>query len=152
MQRRESSKLRYIRILVGITAAFSIGACQQGFEASMDPLPDDPTEEVYDPTLNKPETDALAAQFSEPTYTANEQTTTASFSSPIQIAGSWSQICVGSIYALGLKGDGSLFAWGNNQYGQLGQSDLTMRSSPVQIAGVWKRIATTNNSAYGFKK
>tara|TARA_B100001250_G_scaffold407875_1_gene429373 strand:+ start:169 stop:1383 length:1215 start_codon:yes stop_codon:yes gene_type:complete len=33
------------------------------------------------------------------------------------------------------KTDGTLWMWGNNQRGQLGQNSLTQRSSPVQIPG-----------------
>ncbi|MEK7357521.1 MAG: murein L,D-transpeptidase catalytic domain family protein [Bdellovibrionota bacterium] len=64
---------RLSRLLLSFVAAFSVIACQQGFEASMTSLPDDPTEENYDPTLNKPETDALASLFKEPTYTTAEK-------------------------------------------------------------------------------
>ena len=32
-----------------------------------------------------------------------------------------------------IKTDGTLWGWGNNQYGQLGQGDVSILSSPVQI-------------------
>jgi alpha-tubulin suppressor-like RCC1 family protein len=36
-----------------------------------------------------------------------------------------------------IKTDGTLWAWGHNSYGVLGQNDRTQRSSPVQIPGTW---------------
>jgi len=65
-------------------------------------------------------------------------------SSPIQTISSgtnWKQIylcdpsAIGS-YAIGVKSDGTLWTWGTNNYGQLGDGTNTSRSSPVQtIAG-----------------
>ena len=36
---------------------------------------------------------------------------------------------------MALKTDGTLWAWGNNEYGILGVSDSDKRSSPTQIPG-----------------
>ena len=42
---------------------------------------------------------------------------------------------------LATKTDGTLWAWGQNGYGQLGQNDTNKRSSPVQIPGTtWNEI------------
>lgn len=42
-------------------------------------------------------------------------------------------------FTLAIKTDGTLWSWGQNDYGQLGISDTTNRSSPVQITGTnWK--------------
>lgn len=40
----------------------------------------------------------------------------------------------GSYYAI--KDDGTILAWGNNQYGQLGDGTTTNRSRPVQVLGL----------------
>ena len=58
-------------------------------------------------------------------------------SSPIQtISGgtNWKQISIGSNFttSAALKTDGTLWSWGENQYGTLGANDRTRRSSPIQ--------------------
>ena len=59
------------------------------------------------------------------------------YSSPVQIPGTdWVSVSVASgNYALGTKTDGTLWAWGSNTYGMLGQNSRTWYSSPVQIPG-----------------
>ena len=70
-------------------------------------------------------------------------------SSPTQIGteSNWTQVATTiftrSVYAL--RSDGSLFAWGDNFYGQLGQSDSgsTARSSPTQIGtSSWTSVSS----------
>jgi alpha-tubulin suppressor-like RCC1 family protein len=41
-----------------------------------------------------------------------------------------------------IKTNGTLWAWGQNNTGQLGQSDVVPRSSPVQVGALatWLRI------------
>ena len=36
-----------------------------------------------------------------------------------------------------IKTDGTLWFWGQNGYGYLGQNNRTFYSSPVQIPGTW---------------
>jgi len=52
------------------------------------------------------------------------------------------KISVGFDHTLLLKPDGTLWAWGNNQFGQLGDSSTENRSTPVQIGKNkdWKDI------------
>jgi len=45
-------------------------------------------------------------------------------------------IAVGAFHNLALKEDGSLWAWGNNEYGQLGTGDTQPRSQPVLVNGL----------------
>jgi alpha-tubulin suppressor-like RCC1 family protein len=48
-------------------------------------------------------------------------------------------------YSLATKTDGTLWAWGSNTNGQLGQSNQTYCSSPVQIPGTtWSVISAGN--------
>ena len=59
-------------------------------------------------------------------------------SSPIQIPGTnWALITLGhfndSHYSQAVKTDGTLWAWGYNPYGTLGQNNTTAYSSPIQI-------------------
>lgn len=61
--------------------------------------------------------------------------TTVNKSSPIQtIAGgtNWSSVALGYNFRGGIKTDGTLWMWGNNLSGQLGDNTTTNRSSPVQ--------------------
>tara|TARA_B100000131_G_scaffold156592_1_gene151947 strand:- start:47 stop:1213 length:1167 start_codon:yes stop_codon:yes gene_type:complete len=55
-------------------------------------------------------------------------------SSPTQIPGTWSDFAAGGV-GLGLKPDGTIWAWGNNQGGPLGQNEpgTSQYSSPTQI-------------------
>lgn len=67
---------------------------------------------------------------------------TDSRSSPIQVGAltDWSNVKIVNRgkFTLALKADQSLWAWGDNQNGQLGLEDTNPRSSPVQIgSGTW---------------
>ena len=58
------------------------------------------------------------------------------FTSPRQIPGStWSLVESGPNCSMAIKVDGTLWGWGTNNNGQLGQNDKTKYSSPVQIPG-----------------
>jgi hypothetical protein len=45
-------------------------------------------------------------------------------------------IAAGYYHSLAIKGDGSVWAWGSNSYGQLGYGTITNRSTPVQVTGL----------------
>jgi alpha-tubulin suppressor-like RCC1 family protein len=47
------------------------------------------------------------------------------------------------------KDDGTLWTWGDNEYGDLGLNDIVMRSSPTQIPGTtWDTAAQTRSKAW----
>jgi alpha-tubulin suppressor-like RCC1 family protein len=80
------------------------------------------------------------------------QNDTINYSSPAQIPGTtWSFISTGGgsgggAHSLATKTDGTLWAWGNNSSGQLGQNNRTYYSSPVQIPGTeWSSISSGSN-------
>ncbi|MFA7233171.1 MAG: LamG-like jellyroll fold domain-containing protein [Terrimicrobiaceae bacterium] len=58
-------------------------------------------------------------------------------------AGAWGQgfsgamqVGAGLYHSLGLKSDGTVWAWGHNYYGQLGDGTTADRTSPVQVSGL----------------
>ncbi len=58
------------------------------------------------------------------------------YSSPVQIPGTnWRDISCAQYHRLASKTDGTLWAWGRNNDGQLAQGHTNFRSSPVQIPG-----------------
>ena len=78
-------------------------------------------------------------------------------SSPIQtVAGgtNWKLVSAAGTHTTSIKTDGTLWTWGNNNLGQLGNNSLTHRSSPVQtVAGGtnWKLVAAGENTAAAIK-
>lgn len=63
-------------------------------------------------------------------------------SSPVQIAGSWSDVSAGDEFAMGIKADGTLWGWGLGSVGQNGSETRTTSSSPVQVGALtnWSRV------------
>ena len=63
---------------------------------------------------------------------------TTNYSSPVSVVGgiSWKQVAAGYLHTLGIRGsDGTAWAWGVNNYGQLGTGNATSYSSPVSVLG-----------------
>ena len=71
-------------------------------------------------------------------------------SSPIQTIAygtNWKQVDCGWTHTSATKTDGTLWTWGQNTYGQLGDNTQVNKSSPVQtVAGGtnWKQVAACN--------
>jgi alpha-tubulin suppressor-like RCC1 family protein len=67
-------------------------------------------------------------------------------SSPVQVGTDtdWSSVFSGRV-SFAIKSNGSLWSWGNNDYGQLGTDSPTIliRSSPVQVGTLmnWKKVS-----------
>ena len=56
---------------------------------------------------------------------------------------SWTKVSKGWGFTLALRSDGTLFSWGYNASGQLGDNTVIARSSPVQVGTVgdsWKNV------------
>jgi len=68
-------------------------------------------------------------------------------SSPVQtVAGgnNWKTVACGYVHTAAIKNDGSLWLWGNNRFGQLGDGTISHKSSPVQTVcqgNNWKSVA-----------
>jgi alpha-tubulin suppressor-like RCC1 family protein len=54
-------------------------------------------------------------------------------SSPVKIMDNVASISAGYLHSMAVKNDGSLWAWGLNNHGQLGDGTMTSRLSPVKI-------------------
>ena len=64
--------------------------------------------------------------------------TTTDKSSPVSVIGGgqpWVQLSAGQTHSLGLRANGTAWAWGNNVTGCLGDNSYTARSSPVSVVG-----------------
>ena len=71
----------------------------------------------------------------------NQSTT--EYSSPVQIGSdtTWNEISKTPNMSFSIKTDGTLWAWGHNGDGPLGQNNRTQYSSPVQIPGTtWSKV------------
>jgi len=44
-------------------------------------------------------------------------------------------------HSLAVKADGTVWAWGYNAYGQLGDGTTTQRNTPVQVSGLTNVVA-----------
>ena len=76
----------------------------------------------------------------------NNKTNPYSYSSPIQIPGTWAQVDVNTaetdpLFTLGVKTNGAMYVWGRAFTGQLGigvgYGTWARRSSPTQLPGTW---------------
>jgi len=79
-------------------------------------------------------------------------------SSPVQISSAtdWHYVSCGLDFTLALRGSSSsytLWAWGNNNVGQLGDGTKISKSSPVQIGSGndWSYISAGSNAAVGIR-
>ena len=79
-------------------------------------------------------------------------------SSPVQIIANstdWEQVDCKWRQNAAIKKDGSLWTWGLNSYGQLGDNSTQDRSSPVQTADLsynWQQVKCGNDFIVGLKK
>ena len=76
-------------------------------------------------------------------------------SSPVQIPGTtWNsgQLAREHTASFARKTDGTLWAWGYNAYGELGDNSTIPKSSPIQIPGSgWRTVAAGSGSVFATK-
>jgi alpha-tubulin suppressor-like RCC1 family protein len=72
---------------------------------------------------------------------------------PVQVSGlssvTMTAIAAGSGHTVVLKNDGTVWAWGNNTNGQLGDGSTTQRNAPVQVSGL-SSVTMMTGIAAGF--
>lgn len=81
--------------------------------------------------------------------------TTIGKSSPVSVAGGftdWCQVSAGRYSTVAIKTNGTLWMWGDNIVGQLGDGTTASRSSPVAVVGgitSWCAASVGRNAAFG---
>ena len=77
--------------------------------------------------------------------------------SPITTAGggtNWSQVSAGRLHTAAIKTDGTLWTWGYNSYGQLGNMMFDDKSSPITPSNsstTWKQVSAGDNHTAAIK-
>ncbi|MBL8340772.1 MAG: hypothetical protein JNL30_04820 [Rubrivivax sp.] len=74
------------------------------------------------------------------------------FPTPQPVAGlsQVNAISVGQDHSLALRSDGTVWAWGQNDVGQLGQGDDQSRTTPTQVPGLNSVVAIAAGAAHSF--
>ena len=69
-------------------------------------------------------------------------------------ASDWAAVACGGAHTLALKSDGTLWAWGDSQYGQLGLGDQVSTGTPTQVgtANDWAAVACGYMHSLALKK
>ena len=66
-------------------------------------------------------------------------------SSPVQVGAltNWLTVSAGTYHCLSIKTDGTLWSWGANYVGQLGDGTIVSKSSPIQVGALtnWLKIS-----------
>jgi len=84
--------------------------------------------------------------------------TTVAKSSPVLVVGGftdWCQLSAGSAHSLGVRLNGTAWAWGNGGNGQLGDNAAALRSSPVSVVGGftdWCQVSASDNHSLGVRQ
>jgi alpha-tubulin suppressor-like RCC1 family protein len=81
--------------------------------------------------------------------------TVANKSSPVSVVGGftdWVQVSAGTYHSLGVRANGTAWAWGNAAFGRVGDNTTINRSSPVSVVGGftnWVQVAASNPAGSG---
>ena len=80
--------------------------------------------------------------------------TTARKSSPVQTIAfgtNWKQVATAADHVIAIKTDGTLWLWGKNTFGQLGDNSVTQKQSPVQTVAFgtnWVQVSSGYCATY----
>ena len=83
--------------------------------------------------------------------------TTTQRSSPVSVVGGftdWIQVSAGRFHSLGIRANGTAWAWGNGEFGRLGTNNTTNRSSPVAVVGGftdWTQLSAGSSYSLGLR-
>lgn len=71
-----------------------------------------------------------------------------------QLPGQWTRVVAGDNYSCGLQEDRSLWCWGENSHGQLGQGDYESRSEPAQVGDSldWTELTAGTHHICGIRE
>ena len=66
----------------------------------------------------------------------------------------WKNISCGNFHTLAIRNDGTLWAWGSNEYGQIGNGTTQNQETPIQIGldSDWDEVNTGYHFSVGKKK
>jgi alpha-tubulin suppressor-like RCC1 family protein len=68
---------------------------------------------------------------------------------PARVGTGFVSVAAGKYHSLGLKADGTLWAWGRNDFGQLGLGDTDNRNIPVKVVeDAWPWVAVAAGLPY----
>ena len=62
-------------------------------------------------------------------------------------AGAGPSVAAGSVHGLKLNGNGTVWAWGDNEYGELGDGTTRTRPTPAPVGGLSGVVAVSANNA-----
>ena len=85
---------------------------------------------------------AFANSFSEPLWNIGSSIT------QFGTATNWIKISAGPGHTAAINSNGELWLWGDNNYGQIGDSTTNPRSTPYKIPGTWKEVQAAPNDHY----
>ena len=84
--------------------------------------------------------------------------TTDNKSSPVSVVGGftdWCQISASTSHSAAVRTNGTLYAWGNNLYGRLGDNTTVDKSSPISVIGGftdWCQVSGAQNNSLALRQ
>ncbi|GIF41571.1 hypothetical protein Axi01nite_58820 [Actinoplanes xinjiangensis] len=58
----------------------------------------------------------------------------------------WADVAVGERHTCAVRTSGSLWCWGGNAHGQLGDGRMVPRATPAPVGGTWRSVAAGNGT------